>query len=190
MASEEIRSMIRDVIQEYASAESSRQEPTYRTELLEEKKRREELEQRVNSLVEENRRSQEIAERAERESAIRAELQRLGVAKVDLAFRAVKDDLSRGMDGRIVAAGGGSEVDAREYLSRFVADNPELLPARIAGGSGSGPGNRAADSSTAVGFDQIRPGMSGDEMERVREEIARVAMLTMRGGSTEKGRSL
>lgn len=190
MESEDIRSIIRDAIQEYASTEASRQEPAYRTELLDERKRREELEQRVNQLVEENRRSAEAAERAQRESAIRAELQRLGVAKVELAYRAVKDDFVRGTDGRVVARAEHGEVEAREYLSQFVAANPKLLPARIPGGSGSGPGNRVNDSSTAIGLDQIRPGMSSEEMDRVRDEISRVALQTMRGTFGEKLKTL
>ena len=44
-----------------------------------------------------------MAEEAERSSSIRAELQRLGVAKVDLAYRAVKDDIQRRDDGQLIA---------------------------------------------------------------------------------------
>ena len=44
----------------------------------------------MNDLVQENTRSRQLAEEAEQSSSIRAELQRLGVAKVDLAYRAVK----------------------------------------------------------------------------------------------------
>ncbi len=91
-------------------------------------------------LVEENQRSRQIAEEAERSVSIRAELQRLGVAKVDLAYRAVKDDIQRGEDGRLTANGGAGEVTVRDYLAQFVQENPELLPARIPGGSGMGSG--------------------------------------------------
>ena len=80
-----------------------------------------------------------------------------------------------------MAASEQGEVDAREYLTRFVAENPELLPARISGGSGSGPNNRMPEGSVAVGIDQIRPGMSAEELERVREEISRVALSAIRG---------
>ena len=62
--------------------------------MQEERKRREQLERRLNELVEENKRSRQMAEEAERSAAIRAELQRLGVAKVDLAFKAVQDGSS------------------------------------------------------------------------------------------------
>ena len=64
----------------------------------------------MNELVEENKRSRQQAEEAERGSAIRTELQRLGVAKVDLAFKAVKDDIVRTEDG---AAGGARRRTAR-----------------------------------------------------------------------------
>ena len=39
------------------------------------------------------------AEEAERSSAIRAELQRLGVAKIDLAYKAVKDEFTGARTG-------------------------------------------------------------------------------------------
>ena len=71
----------------------SKTEPAYKVELVEERKRREQLERRLNELVDENRRSREMAEEMERSASIRAELQRLGVTKVDLAFKAVKEDI-------------------------------------------------------------------------------------------------
>ena len=96
----------------------------------------------MNDLVQENQRSRQMAEEAERSVAIRSELQRLGVAKVDLAYRAVKDDIQRGEDGRLTAKGGQGDVPVREYLAQFVQENPELLPARITGGSGMGVGSQ------------------------------------------------
>ncbi len=47
----------------------------------------------MNELIAEN-------QEAQRSSAIRTELQRLGVAKIELAYKAVKDDVYRGEDGR------------------------------------------------------------------------------------------
>src|SRR5450432_2750115 len=105
MEESNVRDIVRAAIQEFTRSEVARQEPAYKAELVDERKRREQLEQRVNQLAEEARKSQVVAEQAERESMVRAELQRLGVAKVDLAFKAVKDDISRGDDGRLVAAG-------------------------------------------------------------------------------------
>src|SRR6202044_1985968 len=88
--------------------------------LLDERKRREDLEKRVNDLVKENHRSRQVADEAERSSSIRAELQRLGVAKVDLAYRAVKDDIQRRDDGQLIARSGPGEVSLRDYLAQFV----------------------------------------------------------------------
>ncbi len=173
---EDMRGLVQSVIQEFVKAEQSRAEPAHKAELIEERRRRENLEQRVNELVAENERSRAKADEAERCAAVRAELQKLGVAKVELAYRAVKDEIRRGEDGRLVAADGS---DARDYLARFVGENPELLPARLAGGSGAVSGQRAA--SGGVELDQIRPGMSAEERERVRQEIARVASQTLRG---------
>ena len=98
-----IRDVVRDVIEEFVKAEQSKAEPAYKTELLEERRKREALETRLNHLVEENKRARAAAEEADRHSQIRAELQRMGVSKVDLAFRAVKDDIIRGEDGRLMA---------------------------------------------------------------------------------------
>jgi len=177
----ELRTIIRGVIDEFVQAEQSKAEPAYKAELLDERKRREELERRVNELVQENQRSRQIAEEAERGASIRTELQRLGVAKVDLAYRAVKDDIQRSQDGRLIAKSGAAEVPVRDYLTQFVQENPELLPARITGGSGIGSGSKAAPSVSGLDLDKIRPGMSPEDLEKARQEISRVASQTLRG---------
>src|ERR1700722_11409945 len=158
----DIRSIVQSAMQEFMGGQA---------ELVEERKRRESLEQRVNELV-------KTAELADRSSTIRAELQKLGVAKVDLAYRAVKDDVYRSEDGRLMAQGG---ADIREYLTQFVNENPELLPARMSGGSGASGGQRARERGGGIELDMIRPGMSAEDRERVRQEIARVASQTLRG---------
>jgi hypothetical protein len=179
---ENMQQIVLEAIRQFAQAEQARQEPAYKTELVEERKRREQLEGRVNQLVEENKRARAIAESAEREAVVRTELQRLGVAKIDLAFKAVKDDVLRTDDGRLVARGEQGEVGVREYLSQFVSENPELLPARIPGGSGATASGRTAQPAvSSVDIDKIRPGMNAEEMEKIREEVARVALQTMRG---------
>lgn len=177
----DVRTIIRDAIQEFVRSEHAKAEPAYKAELIEERKRREQLEQRLNGLVEENKKSRALAEQAERSSLIRAELQRLGVSKIDLAFKAVKDDLYRTDDGRLMArSDAGEELAARDYLTHFVSDNPELLPARITGGSGATGAGRTPASGGGIDLDKIRPGMSPEELERVRQEISRVAGLTLR----------
>jgi hypothetical protein len=176
-----IRNIIRDAIQEFITSEQSKAEPAYKAELLEERKRRELLERRVNELSEENRRSRQIAEEAERNSTVRSELQRLGVSKVDLAFRAVKDDVVRTEDGRLVARGSQGEMALKEYLAQFVHENPELLPARIPGGSGATSGQRTAAGGGGVDIEKIRPGMSSEELDAVRREIARIASQSLQG---------
>jgi hypothetical protein len=140
-------------------------------ELQEERRKREGLEQRVNELVAENARSKAAAEDAERGSRIRTELQKAGIAKVDLAFRAVKDELAK-----------SSIEEIRQHIAKFAAENPELMPARIAGGSGAVASSKQSGMGGGVDLDKIRPGMSAEEMERVRQEIARVASQTLRGG--------
>ena len=178
-----IRDVVRDVIEEFVKAEQSKAEPAYKTELLEERRKREALETRLNHLVEENKRAQAAAEEADRHSQIRAELQRMGVSKVDLAFRAVKDDIIRGEDGRLMARDAQDQKPVNEYLRKFVEENPELLPARIAGGSGvhSTTRNAVTNTPTAVDIDKIKPGRGKDELERIRQEVARFAAQSLRG---------
>jgi hypothetical protein len=179
--STDMKTLVRSAIEEFLHAQQSKSEPAYKVELVEERRRRESLERRVNELVEENRRSRHIAEEVERSAAIRTELQRLGVAKVDLAFKVVKDDIARSEDGRLFAKTDTGEMPLRDYLSRFVTDNPELLPGRIQGGSGAGSGHAQPAVTTTVDIDKIRPGMSAEELDKIRQEIARVAKQTMRG---------
>jgi hypothetical protein len=178
----DVQSLVRQAIQEYVSQEQSKSEPAHQAELQEERRRREQLERRVNELVEENNRSRQLADEAERSSSIRAELQRLGVSKIDLAYKALQNDIKRTDDGRLVAPKDGGEVGLKEYLTGFVSENPEFLPARITGGTGMTSNQKApAAGRESVDLESIRPGMNADEMQRVRDEIVRVASQTMRG---------
>jgi hypothetical protein len=165
----DIRAIVQAVVQEFLPR---------REELDEAHKHREALEQRVKELIDENTKSRARADEAERSSTVRAELQRQGVAKLDLAYRAIRDEISRSEDGRLVARDG---EDLREYVTQFVTENPELLPARVSGGSGAVAGQKGGSVDGGVDLDRIRPGMSAEEMERVRQEIARVASQTLRG---------
>ena len=177
----DVRSLIREAIAEFVNAEQAKAEPAYKAELVEERKRREELERRLDEVVEENRRSRQLAEELDRQGKIRSELQRLGVAKVDLAYKAVKDDIQRTAEGRLVAHSGQEEMDVREYLAQFVHENPEFLPARMVGGSGVAAPQRPVTGGSGFDLEKLTPGMNAEELERIRQEIARVASQTMRG---------
>jgi hypothetical protein len=101
---------------------------------------------------------------------------------VDLAFRAVKDEIVRTEDGRLLARTEQGESPLRDYLAAFVSENPELMPARMAGGSGAAAfGRNPGGVAGTVDLDKIRPGMNPEELERVRQEISRVASQTLRG---------
>src|SRR5579864_9129498 len=157
----DIQAIVKQAIQEYVNNDKAQSEPAHKAELLEERKRREQLERRMNELIAENKRSRQIAEEAERSSAVRAELQRLGVAKIDLAFKAVQDGIVRTEEGRLVARGESGDLSVKEYLTNFVNENPEFLPARIAGGSGMTATLKAPPPRReTVTIEQIRPGMS------------------------------
>src|SRR5438309_9905752 len=101
----DLRSVVRGVIEEFVQAQRQKAEPAYKAELLEERKRREQLESRVNELIQENTKTRQAAEEAERGATVRAELQRLGVSKIVLAFSALKDDVVRAEYRRLVARG-------------------------------------------------------------------------------------
>ena len=178
---EGVRAIVLETIEEFVRKEQAKAEPAYKNELVEERKRREQLERRLNELVEENQRSRQLAEAAERSATIRTELQRLGVAKVDVAFKAVKDDIFRAEDGRLLAKGEEGEVSVKEYLSHFLSENPEFLPARIQGGSGVTAAHKTAAPAAGADLDKIRPGMSSEDAERIRQEIVRVASQALRG---------
>jgi hypothetical protein len=168
-SADELRGAIRDVLQEFMAGKA---------ELGEEQKRRESLEQRVNELIAENEKSKTAAEEAQRSASIRAELQRLGVGKIELAYRAVKDDVYRSEDGRLLAQGG---EELRDFLATFVSENPELLPARLSGGSGANGVRRGPSAAEGIDLGSIRPGMSAEERDRVRLEVLRVASQTLKG---------
>ena len=177
----DVKEIVRQAIDEFVRNEHQKAEPAYKAELQDERKRRESLELRLNQLVEENRKARTIAEEADRSSQIRSELQRLGVAKVDLAFRAVKDDVVRAEDGRLVGRGLENK-SLQDYLASFVQENPELLPARIAGGSGAQTTTKNnTPASTSIDLNTIRPGMSKDELDQVRKEISRLASQSVYG---------
>jgi hypothetical protein len=178
----DVQTIVAQAIDEYMRQDSARREPAYKAELQEERRRREQLEKRMNELVEENKHSRAAAEEAQRNATIRAELQKLGVVKVDLAYRAIQDGISRTEDGRLVARGDNGEIPVGEYLSGFVQDNPEFLPARIPGGTGMTGYQKAAQDggSGAIDLDKIGPSMSKEELERVRQEILRIATQTLR----------
>ncbi len=148
---------------------------TLKAALAEERRRREQLERQVNELTDENSRQRKMAEQTDRHAAIRTELQQLGVKKLDLAFRLVKDEVFRSEDGQLYARTEQGEMGLKEYLSKFVVENPEFLPARIAGGSGASGGNRQEAEPGGFDLSRIRPGMSAEEKERARREIARAA---------------
>jgi hypothetical protein len=175
----EVRDVVRQALEEFVRGEHQKSEPAYKAELEDERRRRESLEVRLNQLVEENRKTRAQAEEADRNSQIRSELQKLGVAKVDLAFRAVKDDIVRTDDGRLQTRDRDNSM--QEYLAKFVQENPELLPARIAGGSGAQAASKPAGGTSSVDLNSIRPGMSKDELDQVRQEISRLASQAMRG---------
>ncbi len=178
----DVRQIVQQAVEEFLRAQQQKVEPTYEMELVDERKRREALEGRLNQLVEENRKARCAAEEAERHSKIRGELQKMGVAKVELAFREIKDDIVRAEDGRLVAKGPDAKP-LEEFLNSFVEENPELLPARITGGTGTPNGTRDSLHGDIAGIelDRIKAGMSPEDLDRVRQEIARVASRTLRG---------
>jgi hypothetical protein len=176
--SPDLRTLIREAVRD---ALREQQEAASHDQLSAERSQRLELEQKLNQLIEENRRSRAQAEESDRQAAVRAELERLGVAKVELAYRAVKEDIVRDESGRLMAKGPNGSEELTSYLRKFLDANPELLPARMTGGSGQLRETRTDKEFPKVDLDRIQPGMSAEELERVRQEIVRVANQAFRG---------
>jgi hypothetical protein len=143
--------------------------------LAEERERRLDLERRVRELDAQSQRFQEERAEAERVNRIREGLQQRGVRKTDLALRVVREDVKPGVDGELVAEIGGARTSLDEYLDRFVAENPEFLPPRIAGGSGASSGGGGGGFATGgMDLESIRPGMSEEDARRAWREVARL----------------
>jgi len=115
----DVQAIVRQAIQEFVTNEQSKNEPAYKAELQEERKRREQLERRLNELVAENKHSRQIAAEAERSSAVRAELQRLGVAKIDPGVQGGAGRNRANEDGRLVVRGDAGETPLKEQPGGF-----------------------------------------------------------------------
>jgi len=117
--------------------------------------------------VEESERKQQEtaakAEQSERFSSIRTALQNAGAnpKKIELAFRAVKDDVVRAEDGALIVKNVGKDKEDQPldvFVAGFLKDNPEFLPPR--GVAGSGAERSEQHRQGEVDADSIKPGMS------------------------------
>lgn len=174
-SAERIESGIQRAVESYLGTGSGEDMYSLEKKLAEERQRREQLERRLGELKEENHRTRQKAEQAERFAQVRDELQRHGVQKVQLAFRLLKDDIYRGEDGDLYADVEGARMPYRDYVRHFISENPEFLPPRIAGGSGATGGGRGEISTSGIDIDEIRPGMSREQMTRAWKEVARLS---------------
>jgi hypothetical protein len=176
---EKIRGIVQDAIQEFLRFKQQETEPAHRAELQEERRRREQLEAHVRELLQKARESEQEVARTRMTSAVRDELQRQGVKKVDLAYRAIKDDIRQDERGGYTVNSKDGDVPLQEFVKKFVDENPEFLPPRIAGGSGS---TGTSDDVTAgrVDLNLIRPGMSDEERRQVQTAIANLASQTFK----------
>ncbi len=174
-AAPDLKLLVRSILEEVSVAQTQKAEPAYKAELDEEKRRRESLEKRFNELLEDNRRKSALADSLERETAVKTELQKHGVTKLELAYKALKDDVQREKDGSLSVRAAEGALPVKEFITKFLDENPEFLPARNFGGSGSGSSPRSQQSAPGIDIDSIRPGMSREELGKVRLEIARLA---------------
>ena len=173
-SADELEALIRKAVREFARQTSEQEEPALKVKLNDERRRRESLERQLNDVREDSRRSRQQAELMNRQSQIRESLQDLGVRKVDLALKLVKDDIFRAEDGDLYGDVEGKQTPYLEYLTQFVADNPELLPPRIAGGAGAVGASDGEISSAGFDLDSIRPGMSEEDSVHAWREVARL----------------
>lgn len=174
-----VRNIVREAMEEFARQKREETEPAQKAELLEERRRREQLEAQVKDLLQKAKEGEQEVARARMTSAVKEELQKLGVTKVDLVFRVMKDDIRRSAEGQYVAKGREGDIPLPDFVKRFVDENPEFLPPRIAGGSGtSGSGQEPA--GFRADLDAIRPGMSREERRDIQRAIASVVSQTLK----------
>jgi hypothetical protein len=176
---EAIREIVQDAIQEFLRHKQRESEPAHRAELQEERRRREQLEAHVRELLQKARDSEQEVARTRMTSAVRDELQRHGVKKVDLAYRSIKDDIRQDERGGYTVQSKDGQLPLQEFVKNFVDENPEFLPPRITGGSGS-TGTTEEVSGVRVDLDAIRPGMSDEERRQVHTAIANLASQTFK----------
>lgn len=175
----DVRGIVHEAFQEFLRHKQQESEPAHRAELQEERRRREQLESQVRELLQKTRESELEVARTRMTGAVRDELQKHGVTKVDLAFRVIKDDVRQTEHGDYVIRGRDGDVPLQEYVKKFVDENPEFLPPRIKGGSGSsGMGGDAAGAR--FDLDAIRPGMSDEERRQLHAAIATLASQTFK----------
>ena len=162
----------------YAMSEQDTRDQSPRADadraLEEERRRRLELERQVKDLNEESRALRRQAEESERRARLREGLKERGVRKTQLAMRLLEPDLRRNSDGDLVGDWEGSLLPLEDYLNRFVQENPEFLPPRIAGGSGATGARGSELTRSGFDVDSIRPGMKPDELRQAWSEVARL----------------
>jgi len=119
----------------------------------------------------ERQKTHEAALEKERQSVIRQEIARHGLAEdaVDDAFRFFRDEIKRTESGELV---GGDDIPAADYIKDVVSKRPRWLPPRDVDGTGAknGPGGRGAQ--TPFDLNSIKPGMSAEERARAFAAIA------------------
>jgi hypothetical protein len=107
-----------------------------------------------------------------REMFLREQIRSLGVRNIELAFRAVREEIEMDGDGEWIAMVKGAKVPAVQFLKSFINQNPELIPARMI--SGAGAPSRSDEFRDECDLDQIRPGMDPASMRRAREAVVRI----------------
>lgn len=119
------------------------------------------------------------ASRLRKDQFLRQALSAMGVENLDLAVRAVREDIVEAGDRKWMASVEGSDVPAQEYLAEFLKKNRELLPARRLQGGGM-PASRV-ESGGSVDLEEIRPGMDPATLKKVRDAIGRAMGVFPRG---------
>jgi hypothetical protein len=119
------------------------------------------------------------ASRLRKDKYLRQTLSALGVENLDLAVKAVHEDIVENGDRQWVTTPASGAVPAQQYLAEFLKKNRELLPARRLQGAGM-PASRM-ESGGGVDLEEIRPGMDPATLRKVRDAIGRAMGVFPRG---------
>lgn len=141
--------------------------PALKAQLDAERKEREKLANQLQELTQQKKAADEKAERTDREAAIKTEMRKFRFANPEseeTVFDALVGKVKRSEDGSLIV----DDTTMSAYLSQYIERRPNLIAAEKVNGTGSGP---AGARTGKFQFENIRPGMSKEEIAQAAEAI-------------------
>lgn len=138
------------------------------------------LQKLQNDLEAERKARTETESKAKQErlqGVLRTELlKHVPAERVDAAMRIFGPDVRYSDDGSII---GGDDQPIGDFISSAIKSHEYLLPPKPVGGAGAAAGQRSGGKT--ISLDSIKPGMSAEDLDAARAEVARVAQAALLG---------